>query len=403
LSYSAPGPERRDFFISFRSNKQEVCRYSGCTRGPDGGPALLRSGGSDQPAGYCCFEHKEAASRERKPDNPVSRAREEIQRISARRPKRGDDIVAVRPPRPEEQSAAAGPPDLDRLFAHEQTRSNARRANNAKLANRALIEVIGDLDHMLDIVAGQLRLAGRGRSRQQVKDAVSQLVATSRLAVLPLREMSDLLDIPHGEVDTVLAVLAKNGGISPPERQAALEQVERLRALLRQAASTKDHSLLDRLLDFIVEIVILVTIAIAATPLGTIAVGDSVIKEVIKAGLIALVAVALQNAIDSIRERRRARNPYVTARAAHAALVNELLIAEGLNKEPAYEGEHTVIKIRLMIRCCAARIASISLAWKDTQQYWSLLDEIEADADKQPPSTLASVRRKLQILTPPSG
>jgi hypothetical protein len=132
------------------------------------------------------------------------------------------------------------------------------------------------------------------------------------------------------------------------------------------------------------------------------AVGDSVIKEVVKAALIALIALTLQGGIDRVRDRHSSRNPYAVARTAHAALLAELETAKELREEPAYYGEHLVTRIRLVIRCCAARIASISVAWKDAQQYWALLDEVEAAIDKLSPPMLAVVRRKLQILAPPS-
>lgn len=157
----------------------------------------------------------------------------------------------------------------------------------------------------------------------------------------------------------------------------------------------------DRLLTFITKLVLLVAIAVAAAPLGAIAVGDPVIKEFIKAAVVALTAVALQYGVDQVRDRRRGNDPYAIAGAAHHELLNELAGSAALDETPSYEGEHSVIRIRLMVRCCAARVAAISLAWDAKPQYWELVDEVEAANLDRSPARLAAVRRKLDILSPP--
>jgi hypothetical protein len=333
--------------------------------------------------------------------NPVLEAREELELLAAKQAERADTVVA-QPASSEPLLGSTEPPDLDRLFTHEQARSSARSANDKTLADRALTEVVGDLQRMLDIAADEVRSSGRGRSRQQVKDAVARLVRTSSLSKLPLRDMAELLDIPPGDVDPVILALTRDGGISPAERHQALEGIEQLRDQLQQVADSKEHSLLDRLLSIIVEIFLLVTIVAVATPLGAVVAGDPVVNEIVKAAVIALVALALQSTAQDIRERRRARDPYTIAANAHSALLEELTAAESLNAAPAYGREHAIIRIRLTVRCCAARVATISLKWTDAQQCWAMLDEIEAAAGARSPE-LAGLRRKLQVLTPPSG
>jgi hypothetical protein len=249
--------------------------------------------------------------------NPITEARDELERFAPKRPPN------------------TGPPDLDLLVTHEQARSAARRENNATAADRALTEVVDDVQGMLEFVAEELRSSGRGRSRQQVKDGVKRLVRTSRLSTLPLRDMADLFNLPPDSVDTVVTALTRDGGISPAERLDALKGIDHLREQLRQVEASHDHELLDRLLRFIVEIVVLV-------PLSAVGRGDLVIKDVVKAATIALVALTLRN------------------------------------------------------------IATISLERNDAQQLWALIDEIEAAIGKRSPE-LSGLQSKLQLLTSPSN
>lgn len=359
MSYSTPGPQRRDI-LSFLTPRRN--------------------------------EH-----------SAVEQARHEAERLSTRGPRapREDGAVSrVRPPK-SQGTALGAPPALRSLFDHEQVRVDARGAGDTHLADRALREVVGDLNDLLDTAAAHVRRSGRGRSRQRVKDAIPGLVAIGGLSALPLDEVADLLDLPRDEADAALATLFKDGGISPAERHGTLRRIEELRAQLRQVELTRDHTLLDRLVGFIAKIALMVAVAVAAAPLGALAVGDPVIDEVVKAGVIALVAVALQYAADSVRDRHRRRDPYTVAREAHEALLTELPAAEALEDVPAYDGEHTVIRTRLSIRCSAARMASIPLVWSDKRRYWEILDEIADALDRRSPGTLTHVRRKLRTLYPP--
>lgn len=82
----------------------------------------------------------------------------------------------------------------------------------------------------------------------------------------------------------MVGALARHGGLSPAERHDALKGIDRLRAQLREAELTKDHSLLDRLLRRIVKIAVLLGVVIGAAPLA------------------ALVAMAPQRAADGVRQ-----------------------------------------------------------------------------------------------------
>lgn len=330
----------------------------------------------------------------------VEQARLEAERLAARQAP-PPAVVSSRPPRPEEQSSAAGPPLLDHLIDQEQVRVVARAAGDTVLADRALGAVVRDLDVLLDAAAQQLRAQDEEQSDRaaQIRESLPQLLGG--LTAVPLVEVADLLDLPRASVDTVWESLASHGGVTPAERAAVLVGISDLRGQLQQAEMTRDHSLLDRLFGFVVKIAVLVGVAVAAAPLGALAVGESVVKEVVKAAVIGLVAVALQQASETVRDWRAARNPYAVAQAAHLALIDELATARGLRQRQAYEGEHTVLRVRLEVRSCVARVSAIPLEWEDKQRYWAILDGITAVLDHSTPDELGPLRRQLIALNPP--
>lgn len=359
MSYSVPGPGREDGFFRWKLKQEET--------------------------------------------SVVAQARQAAEQLSALPPRQDTEIVSSRPERPEEQQTAIGPPVLDRLLQHEEIRSAARATGDIQLANSALSQVVGDLDELLDSAASHLRQSGRGRSRQRVQEALPQLVAMSGVAALPLDEVAEFLDLPREQVEDVLGMLARSGGISPAERHQALRQVEWLRRQLRQVEATKNHSLLDRILEFVSKFVLLGVVALASAASGAFAVGESVLKEIIKTAVVALVAAALQLAANRAFDQRTKRNPHSIAREAHDVLLADLPQAHALWGEPAYDGEHAVIRIRLAIRCCAARVASIPLDWRDKRQYWNLLDAITNALNEDSPAELASLLRRITVLSPPAA
>ncbi|MCG8926984.1 hypothetical protein [Lentzea sp. CC55] len=330
----------------------------------------------------------------------VAQARQAAEQLPTPPPK--DDTVVSRPQRQEEQTAAAAPPVLELLLHHEEERAAARSSGDLRLATSALVGVVRDLDVLLDGVERYLRQTGRGRARQRVRDAMPHLVAISAVAALPLAEVGEFLDLPPDRVEAVLTSLARHGGISPAQRQKALEQIRWLRGQLQQVMVTEDHSLLDRLLAFVSKFVLLGIIALASAASGAFAVGESVVKEVIKTGVIALVAAALQMGADRVLTEHTKQSRHSAAREAHAALLAELSTASALWEAPAYDGEHVVIRMRLAVRMCAVRVASIPLKWQDKWRYWDLLDELAAALNKDTPDGFRVQLRKITTLSPPA-
>lgn len=305
-------------------------------------------------------------------------------------------------PKPDQvQLASAGPPALRRLVRNEQRRTAARNGNRPQMADAALRDVIGDLDVLLATAETHVRTAGDRRSRRQLKKVVPELVTLAELDALPFDEVADFLGIPAAEADGLFAELVQRGGFSRADREKVLQQLRQLRKQLHQVEITRDHSLLDRLLGFIIRIALLVGIAVASTPLGALAVGDPVVSEAIKTGVIALVALALQQTVDAIRTWQTEQDPYVVARKAHTALLTEILAAEALTKTPAYQGEHAVLRFRLEVRCARARVASLPLEWSEKTQYWLELDHLILALDRGSLTTLPPLHRRLEALTPP--
>ncbi|MEU4744265.1 hypothetical protein AB0G02_27900 [Actinosynnema sp. NPDC023658] len=312
------------------------------------------------------------------------------------------DVVGAHREHEDDDKAAAAPPVLELLLYHEEERAAARASGDVRLANRALVDVVRDLDVLLDSTEEHLRQTGDRRSRQRVRDAVPRLVAISAVAVMPLAVVAGFLDLPPDRVDAVVASLARHGDLDPAGRRRALQQVQWLRNSLRQVEVTEDHSLLDRVLAFVSKFALLGFVALASAAAGAFSVGESVVKEVVKTAVIALVAAALQASADHVRARRDGQTRRAAAQAAHAALLADLAVADSLWAEPAYEGEHAVTRVRLAVRACAARITSVPLDWPDKWQYWDLLDDVAAALDRATPAELRSQVRRLRAFGPPA-
>lgn len=346
------------------------------------------------------FSRDDDSRRRRQVDQSlVAKARLEAGRLPAPPPL--PDHVTHQQVRQDQQVAAASPPVLELLAYHEEERAAARAAGNVKLADRALIEVVHDLDVLLDSTEGYLSQKPARRARQRVRDAVPHLVAIDAVSAMPLREVAGFLGLPPDRVDAVIASLARHGGIDDADRKRALEQIRWLRDQLQQVEITRDHSLLDRVLRFVSRFVILGFITLTAAAAGAFSVSESVVKEVVKTAVIMLVGAALQLGADQVRVRRDQQDERDAAREAHAALLSDLAGASTLWQEPAFEGDHAVTRLRLATRMCAARVASIPLEWQDKWQYWDLLDEIAAALATDTPHVLAILMRQLKALTPP--
>ncbi|QNE21195.1 hypothetical protein F1D05_28905 [Kribbella qitaiheensis] len=314
-----------------------------------------------------------------------------------------DEFGSPVPSDDDAQAISAGPPGQQTLMQHERARLAALDAGDKKLADNALREVIGDLDALLASAAAKLRApAGSRRTKKQVRKVVPQLVAIDELGYLPLADVAELLHLTRADVDGVLASLAARGELGSADREQALAQIQQVRTKLQEIEVSRDHSQLDGLVGFILKIALLVTIAVASTPLGALAVGDPMVAEAIKTGIIALVAVALQQAVDGARAWQETHDQYAVAQQAREELLAELQLAKNLTKDPAYENEHLVLRFRLEIRCASARVSSVPLDWPDKEQYLLVLDQVTSALDNGTPKSLILIRRKLEATPTPN-
>lgn len=279
----------------------------------------------------------------------------------------------------EETPGSAGPTALQRLLQHEKTRLAALGAGDKRVADEVVPEVVTDLEALLSSAASVVRAADGGRrTRKQVKKAAPRLAA---LDDLPLPDVADLLDLKRSEVDDVLASLVV-------DRDQVLVHLEQLKLKVRELETSRDHSMLSGLVGFVVKVFLLIAI-----PRGS---GDPVLAEAVRTAILALVAIALRQAVETVRDWFAEREPVAAAQRARDDLLAELTLAKNLTKTPAYEGEHTVLRFRLHVRSAAARVTTIPLDRPGRPQYWQLLDQIALALDHDAPKTLVLIRRKLE-------
>jgi len=291
-----------------------------------------------------------------------------------------DDVPAGPPPSP-----------LRRLLEHEEARSAALRRADRRGAKRAFADVVADLDDLLDMVRAQLRLL-TGGDQAAVRDAVSAPGAADALAVLPLRDVADLLGLPRDTAGRVLDRLRDSGGLGGEDRRPVLRALDEFRLELRIVADDKDHSLLDRL----VRVVVMLSgqVAVAVTTTSWSAEDDqdnaAVDAAVVRAALAVLAALTLEQAADLVREPHETADPSTQARAAHEALLRDLPDTDA--RPP------TVTRAAVLIRVCAARTTLIPLEWTDKHAYWDLLDRITTATEHA--ETLTGPRGELATLRP---
>jgi hypothetical protein len=293
-----------------------------------------------------------------------------------------DDVPAGPPPSP-----------LRRLLEHEEARSAALRRADRRAAKRAFADVVADLDDMLDVVKAQLRLL-TGGDQASVRDGVSAPGAADALAVLPLRDVADLLGLPHNIAGRVLDRLRDSGGLGGEDRRPVLRALDEFRLELRIVADDKDHSQLAQ----VVRVAVMLSgqVAVAATswadeddPVNN-AIDDAVDDAVVRAALAVLAALTLERAADLVREPHETGDPSTQARAAHEALLRDL---PDIDARP-----RTVTQAAVLIRVWAARTTLIPLEWTDKHAYWDLLDRITTATEHA--ETLTSLRGELATLRP---
>src|SRR3954465_1486353 len=143
-----------------------------------------------------------------------------------------DDVPAAPPPSP-----------LRQLLEHEEARSAALRRADRRAAKRAFAHVVADLDDLLDVVKAQLRLL-TGGDQAAVRDGMSAPGVADALAVLPLRDVADLLGLPRDTAGDVLDRLRDSGGLGSEDRRPVLRALDELRLELRIVADDENHALL---------------------------------------------------------------------------------------------------------------------------------------------------------------
>jgi hypothetical protein len=286
------------------------------------------------------------------------------------------------------EDSPAGPPPspLLRLLEHEEARSAALRRADRRAAKQAFADVVDDLDDLLDMVKAQLRLL-TGGDQAAVRDGMSAPGATDTLAVLPLRDVAELLGLPRDTAGRVRDRLRDSGGLGGEDRRPVLRALDKLRLELRIIADDENHSLLDRLVRVAVMLSGQVAVAVTTT---TWAVDDPDNGVVVSAALAVLAALTLERAADLVREPRETEDPSTQARTAHEALLHALPDTDTPLR--------TMTRAAVLIRVCTARITLIPLEWTDKHAYWDLLDQITTATENA--QTLNGPRAELATFQP---
>jgi hypothetical protein len=213
---------------------------------------------------------------------------------------------------------------------------------------------------------------------------VTRDLAASTVAMLPLEDVADLLGMPRHHVETALHVLRTTGAPDPTMQAHALAKLQNLQAQLHNAKATNDHALLDTLIPRVTAIIQALTIATTATVTATLAVGEHLMDTTImKAAIITLVTLALNETVTSIRARRTQSNPYTVTREALADLIIELAnLTSNLHIEPAYPHQIPVSQIRILVKTYKIQKFLLDIQWKDKAVCWNILGDLAAQLSR---------------------
>lgn len=191
------------------------------------------------------------------------------------------------------QPVIAAVPMPRRLFEHESERAAALAAGSD--GERELKNVVADLDVALTTAVLLLRGVEHAKARERVVEALPLLADAAEYK--PLDAAAAFLDLDGEDVAEILDGLTEQGYAGPTEE--AIAQAEDLREQLRQV----DHEQLDAFLESALRIVVLVSFAGAAAPLGALTEGDPKLAEAAKTGVVGLTAVALEELQNSKYEK----------------------------------------------------------------------------------------------------
>lgn len=270
-------------------------------------------------------------------------------------------------------------PTLHRIYRKDAERNHALASNDLARANLLLGEVAQDLDGILDHIYATLEAPGHS-VQNKIKNKLPALLARNIYALLPFDELGDALNLSPQSISAVKSELAAHGRPDLRHIDAAKAAIEDLRAELAQAQIAKDHSLLERIVAFVEKLATTMMIAAAAAPIAALAVADDVAKEVIKAAVTALIAVALSDFVKAAKQQMRFRDPYVRARTAHDRLLAELsslvtcqsTICDTSRLEIAARKTRTLTSIYL------CQMAQIDFQPHGNSEYWRNLVDLAA-------------------------
>ena len=293
---------------------------------------------------------------------------------------------------PPEVAIAGWPPALQKVVEDDFRRTNALATYRWKTADAALVDVVSGLDDLLDLAADSIRNDEPRRSRRQPRKAAAADAAAKLLTELPFAQVADLLGIPADEIDQAIDSFGHPLRRSRADRRTALRAIKQLRIQLQQVEITRDHTRLNRLLSFIVRLILVLATAVGSQSAAALVAGDEHLDAVIQTAVGALAAFALERTTGALRDAWHEHKPATIAAQTHKDLLESLADTNA--------DHDTVLAFRVLVHSARAWTACFQLDWPFTQklEYWSALDEIPEALHSG--TGLQAVHDRLQALTP---
>lgn len=289
---------------------------------------------------------------------------------------------------------------LARLLAAEQGRREAAELADRRLAVHRLTEVTSVLDEILVAARAELLAACSTPVRPEVAGRAAGLATLARL---PLEQLAEMLGLPaEASVSIVLDRLAAGESVSALERDVALAEIDTLRQRLREVRP-EEPALLQRIIRRVVAVAVALAAAAAGAALAAAVVGEDLVVEIVKAGVMVLVGMTLAVGERRLLEYRRRIDPVRLAEHRRERLVTALDDVAAADTAPAFRHERAVALLSMVIGTYACRDAEAGLVRPDTAELHHLLDTIDAVsadvvAGRVHADELRRLRRRLDAL-----
>lgn len=266
---------------------------------------------------------------------------------------------------------------LHRLTFGNDAWRRAGASGDDTAADRALGPLADDMVFVLDSAISLLgaTTASDASKVELVTEPVDDVVMSSLRSLIFSGELGEVVDLPAIDLHEALAEVLETGALRADLRDDALDSLRTLRATVREAERTRNPTLLDRVMPYVVRIAGLLSLHGVAGLLAAIVVGESLANEVMKAVVVTLTAFVAIEAKKILDRRREPLGRATRVGLAHRQLLRD--IRELTASQTADRTTKAQARLQLVLDVAVLRTSTFDRAWPGKATYWEKLDHVQ--------------------------